>query len=243
MTRSRTFTKCLVAATLLAAPLLSSCSGDDAEPEMFSADRTSFYGAWQIAEPSDVILTINGETPPLLPEAAAAYARTQAAKAAGDLSWDGVQQCKFHGAVRILFETMPFEFVQDPAIIYLMSQWNREYRMIHMDVEHYDPAGPQLMGQSVGHWEGDTLVVDTIHFADGENFLDASGMPTSDQLHLVERFSVSADGQTMTNHITIEDPAVFSQAWETEVTFARQPEGTRIVEDACVDRLKLEQYQ
>jgi hypothetical protein len=94
---------------------------------------------------------------------------------------------------------------------------------------------------TVARWEGPTLIVDTNGFNDS-TFLDAGGMPHSDQLHVVERYELDRSGNQLTALITLEDPATFSAPWDTQVRF-RRLRGVRIPEDVCVERLGLKQYQ
>lgn len=209
--------------------------------KQWESDRPAFYGVWQIVADEPELKTTGGEEPPLLPEARARYEKTRALHDAGDTSWDPVYECNIHGVPRILFESMPFEILQTPKQVFIMYQWNREFRMIDMNVEHSELPFLNYMGQSVGHWEGDTLVVDSNQFND-VTYLDASGMPHSEELHVVERYSVADDGNTLTARILIEDPETFAAPWEATATF-RKLQGASIEEDTCVDRLDLPQYR
>ncbi|MFT3907113.1 MAG: hypothetical protein QM718_12460 [Steroidobacteraceae bacterium] len=203
--------------------------------------HAGFVATWRIEKPVLELKTLNGKEPPLLPQARADYEKTRAARRAGDNRWDPVYQCNMHGVPRIQYENMPFQILQTPKQVLFMFQWNREFRMIDMGVEHTPPVGPTYMGQSVGHWDGDTLVVDTNGFDVG-TFLDASGLPHGMSLHVVERYRVIDGGRTLLGHYTIEDPETFSSSWETEARFKRL-RGVDITEDVCVERLNLPQYQ
>lgn len=205
--------------------------------------RRGFNAVWQISEPVVELRTLEHEEPPLLPEASAIYDRNRQSRLAGDLSYDSTIQCLPHGVPRLIFEEMPFEFmVQDqPDYVGIFYQWNRLVRIIEMNKEHYEPLGPTFLGQSVGRWEGNTLVIDTNGFKDS-TLLDSAGMPHSDQLHVVERYSLSADGDQLEVEIAIDDPIVFSSPWRTRALFDKQV-GTRIQEDVCVERVGLEQYE
>lgn len=206
-------------------------------------DRQSFNAVWQIGEPVFELKTPDLEEPPLRPEARALYDRNRQSRLAGDLSYDSTTQCLPHGVPRLLFEEMPFEFMvqQEPDYVGILYQWNRLVRIIEMDREHYEPLGPTFLGQSVGRWEGNTLVIDTNGFNDS-TLLDAAGMPHSDQLHVIERYSLSADGDQLQVELVIDDPIVFLSPWTTRALFDKQ-EGKRIQEDVCVERLGLEQYR
>lgn len=209
--------------------------------KQWETDRPAFYGVWQIASDQAELKTTDGEEPPLLPEARTRYDMTRAQRAAGEFGWDPVYECNIHGVPRILYESMPFEILQTPKQVFIMYQWNREFRMIDMNIEHSELPFLNYMGQSVGYWDGDTLVIDTNQFND-MTYLDAAGMPHSEALHVVERYRVAADGNTMTARILIEDPETFAAPWEATATFRKLP-GASIVEDTCVDRLDLPQYR
>lgn len=210
---------------------------------MAASTREAFNGVWQITSKVTALKTIDGKEPPLLPEAKAVYEQHRKARKAGDLSYDITTQCQPHGVPRLLFEAMPFEIMvqKQPKYVGLFYQWNRLARIVEMDKAHYEPLGPTYLGQPVGKWEGDTLVVDTNGFGD-TTMLDTEGMPHSDQLRVIERYSLSNSGNQLNVQLTIEDPKTFSSSWQTRATFKRVKNG-RIQEDVCVERLGLEQYK
>jgi hypothetical protein len=91
------------------------------------------------------------------------------------------------------------------------------FRQVFMNQKHPADPEPTWYGHSVGKWEGDELVVDTIGF-NGKTWLDLAGHPTSDKLHVIERYSRPNLG-TLVNRITIEDPVMYSKPLEiTQVT-------------------------
>lgn len=91
------------------------------------------------------------------------------------------------------------------------------------------------MGLSKGKWEGDTLVVETGRLSH-LTLIDSAGMPHSDDFKLTERIRLRSP-DVLENRIRIEDPGVFTQPWETMVTYKRQRDAT-IEEDVCLDRIK-----
>lgn len=193
-------------------------------------------GTWQPVNPAQSLKTLQGQTPPLLPAALAIYQQHLAAAAAGDKSWDGTQRCLAPGLPRLLYlQPSGFEFLQRPEQIVITYVWNHMVRTIDMNVSQHDVSGPTYEGQSIGRWEGRTLVVDSIGFND-TTVLDSAGLPHSDALHVVERYTSSADGRRMTVRIRIEDPKTFSAPWETALEFKHDAEAT-IDEDVCLDRL------
>lgn len=190
-------------------------------------------GVWKITSDQAALTTIDGKTPPLLPAALKSYETTKAQRAAGDLSWDGTSsKCKPPSEPRIMLEQMPFEIMQQSDKLFFSYQWNRLDRFIYLD-KPLNVIAPTYFGTSVAKWDGDTLVVDAEGFND-KSFLDRDGMPRTTQLKLTERFSLSADGKTLHERITVDDPGTFSKPWDTELTFARQ--SAHIVEDVCEER-------
>lgn len=98
--------------------------------------------------------------------------------------------------------------------------------------------GPTYLGQSVGRWQGRTLIVDSIGFMD-TTLLDASGLPHSDALHLTEKYTPSRNGEQMTLRITIDNPKTYAQAWETQLELKRNRHN-KIREDNCLERKHIE---
>jgi len=196
-----------------------------------------FNGVWQVAKPTPRLTTIAGKTPPLLPGAAAAYAKTSAQFAAGDRSFDpSSTMCKPPGEPRTQNEGMPFDITQGPARIIVGYQWNRLVRFISVGKD-VSPLGPTYFGTSNAHWNGSTLVVDVTGF-NNEFFLDQAGMPHSDQLHLTEWYSLADGGSILREKIRFDDPETFSAPWDTVLTYKKLP-GARIAEDICEVRIGL----
>jgi hypothetical protein len=114
-------------------------------------------------------------------------------------------------------------------------------RRIYMDGRaHPQDPDPTLYGHSVGHWEGDTLVVDVTDF-NGETWLDRIGNFNSDELHLVERWSY-VDRNTIRYRATFNDPKVYTKPWSLEVLLYRRLEpNAQIIENYC-STLDYDQY-
>jgi hypothetical protein len=94
-------------------------------------------------------------------------------------------------------------------------------RIVHMNVRHPADLKPSVNGHSVGHWEGDTLVVDTIGF-DGSSEADRFGTPSSEQMHVVERMNLVHGDQILEISFWVDDPVVYTQPWSgSPVTYWR----------------------
>lgn len=104
----------------------------------------------------------------------------------------------------------PMEIHQDANLIVFRMEYYDQVRLIHLDGREHPPADVphSKNGHSVGHWEGDELVVDTTHIAAG-SFMN-NGFNHSDNIRLTERFKLSADGQTLFLTQVTEDPEVFA---------------------------------
>ena len=122
-------------------------------------------------------------------------------------------RCLPYGPNRGMASTNPYMTVQTPEVIAILTE-HVDYRIIYMDGRDHPEDimdYPEWMGHSIGRWEGDTLVVDTIGIKP-ETWLDTRGLMHSEQLHLVERFDKTGpDSYTWT--VTVEDPVFFAQPW------------------------------
>ena len=116
-----------------------------------------------------------------------------------------------------------YQIVQTKDAFVVHVEMNHDARIIHLDGRRHLPPEIRLwLGDSVGHWEGATLVVDTTNFNDGGGFYgDAGGNFGWDRnLHLIERFSL-LDAETLLYRFEIDDPTAFTQRWKGELTMAR----------------------
>lgn len=128
--------------------------------------------------------------------------------------------CKPPGGVRHLQSNLGLQLVEDrerQRIFVLMGSGNQNYRIIYLDGRDQlgqvggDDDNPLYYGRSVGHWEGDTLVVDTVGFNEDFWFTNG-GLPHTSSLRLVERFS-RPDLDTLRYEVTIDDPGTYTQPW------------------------------
>jgi hypothetical protein len=120
--------------------------------------------------------------------------------------------------------------LQSPSKVTMIFSGNGEARHIHLNVPH--SANPKLSwyGESVGHYEGDTLVVDTIGLND-KTFLDNYRTPHTDKLHVTERWRMIEGGKKLEILITIDDPGTFNQPWQALRQYDRV--NRALTEDVC----------
>jgi hypothetical protein len=125
----------------------------------------------------------------------------------------------------------PFKLIQLPGVVVILFEEMTHFRQIFTDGRELpkDP-NPALMGYSVGHFEGDALVVDTAGFND-QSWLDDPGHPHTDALHVTERFRRKDFGH-MEIQITIDDPKAYTKPWTVTESFNLLPD-TEILENIC----------
>ena len=140
------------------------------------------------------------------------------------------------GPTRILLVPFPFEIIQIPGRVLLRFEWDHWTREIWTDGrEHPKDLEPTYMGHSIGKWDGDTLVVDTIGVND-KSLLDSEGHPHTDALHVVERIR-RVDHDTLQFDFTFDDPKAYTKPWTGQKVFRLKP-GWEIAEHIiCEDHL------
>jgi hypothetical protein len=108
--------------------------------------------------------------------------------------------------------TQPMYFVQGPKeVVMILTSFN-DVRHVHLTDKHSQNVKPSWYGESIGHYEGDTLVVDTIGI-DERTWVDGFGTPHTKQLHVVERFHRIENGAVLEASVHIEDPGAFTTPW------------------------------
>jgi hypothetical protein len=146
---------------------------------------------------------------------------------------DYISNCVPYGFPRIVGGSPgPVEFIVTPKEVWIIDQYFQQIRRIYMDVPH-KPANerwPTFYGDSVGRWDGDTLVVDTVGSKAG--YYDRTGAPYSDQTHSVERIR-KLDDNTIEDQITIEDPVMLTKPWVVTRQYKKQPASMRMQEFYC----------
>ncbi len=163
--------------------------------------------------------------PALKPAYQAIYGRLQAEAAQGAAS------CPWVGLPGIMGYPYPFEILVTPGRITMIFEADSQVRRIWMNRRRHlapDDLDPSYYGDSIGHWDGDTLVVDTVGF---NTQTTVSGAPHSEQMHIVERIR-RRDAKTLEDRITIADPEAFTGPVTQTFVYGRRP-GWRIREYSC----------
>jgi hypothetical protein len=159
------------------------------------------------------------------------HARNLKAIADGNSEIDTALKCLPTGFPRMLFGPLPFYFLQTPKAVGVVAETDPLPRLIYIDAEHRRDYWPTYMGDSVAHWENDTLVIDTVKLVD-TTFADIRGLPHSDALHVVERIRLINDRRTMENVVLIDDPKVFVKPWTITYLYDRRDD-LKPVENVC----------
>ncbi len=190
--------------------------------ELYGFDRTKLR---YTSKRTSLVVGPEGVVPPMLPQARARNA-ARAAELKGH-EFDSHEQrslserCILLNQVRIPMtpganEGNLLQIVQGPGYVSLLHETDHSTRVIPTDGRPHVPQNiRQWQGDSVGHWEGDTLVVDTTNFTN-----QAPYRGSSDKLHLVERFMRAADDM-MTYQFTVEDPTTWAKPWTAEIAWTK----------------------
>lgn len=178
--------------------------GSSAAPADFTGTWGIDLSTWQFPPPEG-----------LKPEYREMLERAQAADEAGRVFNNDVGLCWPPGVPMMMNRVWPINIIQLPTSIVIISNFMNQVRWIYMDGrEHTDPnlVVPSWNGESIGSWDGDTLVVETRHFA-GEHHWIRDGIPATENLRIVERFSLSEDGEQLEIEYTMTDPEVWEGEW------------------------------
>jgi hypothetical protein len=206
-------------------------------PAQTPFDSHDLTGTWTR---SNRVLTMSNETPPMT---AWGKAKFDAAKpvygpraVAGGLGNDPMMTCDPVGMPRYLFlevSIYPMEFIRTSKRVLQHFEWGNVYRQIWVDGRELpkDPE-PAWMGYSVGRWEGDTFVVNSVGF-DERTWLDHFGNPVSDQARLEERYR-RVDRDTLELTITLTDPKAYTKTWVSEKKIFKLDPKHEIQELFCV---------
>jgi len=172
---------------------------------------------------------VEGEDIPYLPDALA----RKKENAENWLTSDPEIKCYLPGVPRANYMPYPFQIFQTRDTVLIAYEFANALRTIYMNGKPESPSDT-WMGWSVGHWEGDTLVVDVSSFND-QTWFDRAGNFHSDALHVVERYTPMGP-DAIDYEVLIEDPKVFSRPWKMRMPLYRHLENNaRLTEYNCVE--------
>ena len=140
-------------------------------------------------------------------------------------------KCLPVGMPRQIFAPYPAQFLMTPCLVTILYEYEHFFRVIPTDGrEHPKDLMETWMGNSVGKWEGDTLVVDTVGML-GDTWIDTTGHGHSDAIHVIERYTMR-DAQTISREVTIDDPKIFTKPFTVTHDMTLHP-GWELLEFIC----------
>jgi len=171
--------------------------------------------------------------PILKPWVIAQMKKTNDAVLAGKVPFIARERCWPPGVpgLDIYNRGQPVHFIQTANEVVIINELYASTRHVYLNVRHSADPKPSWYGESIGHYEGDELVVDTIGLSD-RTFVDNYRTPHTTQLHVIERFSMINGGKTLQVLVHVEDPGAFNMPWNAKQTWVRVNRGP-LIEDIC----------
>jgi len=120
----------------------------------------------------------------------------------------------------LLYPVQPVYFIQTPKVVLMIWQADHQVRHVYLTDKHSLEVKPSSYGESIGHYEGATLVVDTIG-VDTRTYVDSFQTPHTEKLHVVERFHMIDGGKTLEVNVHVEDPGAFTMPWNAIQRYRR----------------------
>jgi len=170
---------------------------------------------------------VEGGTIPYQPWAAEKKQQNYASRKTAD----PLEKCFMPGVPRIMYMEFPYHIFQTRDHVAITFEWSSVYRLIYTNGKPGTKGLDFWMGDSRGHWEGDTLVVEVTEHND-KTWFDKAGNFHSAAMHLVERFTM-LDADTIRYEVTVDDPKVFTRPWKISMPLYRQKNMDRILEYQC----------
>ena len=170
-------------------------------------------------------------SPILQPWAAELVLRRAEADRAGTPELNSQSVCRPYGLPFILQLNDTVQFLHTSEFFVILYAREMRPRIIHMNAAHPEDLEWSTYGHSIGHWEGETLVVDTIGMTD-ETWVDGLGTPHTDRLRVVERYRKTGEEEIRVD-IAVEDPGAFTTPWSAYVNYS--PSGADYYEQVCAE--------
>ncbi len=186
-------------------------------------DPRNLEGVWWLQGYEYLLGPEAGVPPPLKPEFMSLLERRIRAKNRGTPEADTATRCLPHGMPRLMESPYPIEIVQTPGRITFLHEVAHEVRRIWLNRSHPQGPRPTFLGDSVGRWDGDTLVVDTVGLND-RTFIDDEGSSHSTKLHLVERYRKIDGGSKLELLMTVEDPVTLEHEYSYRRIYHWRPD-------------------
>ena len=227
--------------SMIALPMLAQTGSAPASKDIprLANGKPDFSGVWDHPRVADI--TKDGNT-------CGSYTKGCEQRGSGELSFtaEGLAQwkdenrfdysghCLPWGYTRAWQVEYPVELVQTPDRLAVLFESNNIFHVVFTDGrEHPKDLEPNWMGNSIGWYEGDTLVIDSIGF-NGKTWLDTNEHPSSDALHVVERIQY-IDPQHLSYEVTMTDPKIYTKPIKNTRVFSRMKKGQEIMEYWCME--------
>jgi hypothetical protein len=240
----------LVAALTFSAALLSQSNGQPpaqpaAQKAQTSVANTDISGVWNAMRGNYDTASFSKGDPPMTPWGQAQFNAAKPSQGPRGVklpeTTDRVYKCFPPGMPYIYLQLFPMQIVQTPKEVIELFEYDHMVRHIFIDGrKHPDDLTPSYNGHSIGHWEGDTLVVDTIGL-NGKMWLDRVGHPDSEQMHIIERIH-RVDDKTLQVDFTFDDPKSYVKPWTALMRFRLRADWD-IIEDICEDNFAFESFE
>jgi hypothetical protein len=188
-----------------------------------SADPRDLEGVWWLNGYEYLLGPEPGVPPPLKPQYMKKLEERIRLKNKGTPEADASTKCFPHGMPRVMESPYPIEILQTPDEIIILHEVAHNLRRIHMNQEHPKNLKPTWLGHSVGHWEGDTLVIDTVGL-NAKTFIDDEGGTESLKMHTVERIRKMPDGRSFELTMTVDDPETLKHPYSYKRYYTWRPE-------------------
>ena len=240
----------LVAALMFSAALLA--QGNGQAPSSSSKQKPpstvatpDLSGVWLASSGVYEFASFSKDDPPMTPWGQAQFNAAKPSQGPHGVKLsetnDKVYKCFPPGVPYIYIQIFPMQIIQTPKEVIELFEYDHTVRYIFTDGrKHPADLTPSYNGHSIGHWEGDALVVDTIGL-NGKNWLDRLGHPESTEMHIVERIR-RVDDKTLQVDFTFNDPKSYLKPWSAQVRFQLHPDWD-ILEHVCEDNLFFEGFE
>lgn len=235
----------LTSTTSMVSILGAAQSGASKPVPRLSSGKPDFTGTWDHPRVGDVSKDVKGrcvgETPGCSSTSSGELSFTAAGKAENDRKdkWDYGAHCMPWGYVRSYQTPFPHAYVHHPDRLVVMWEQDNAYHAVPTDGRQLPKdLEPTWRGTSVGHWEGDTLVIETAGF-NGRTWIDTAEHPHSDQLRVVERMSMP-DGDHINYEVTMEDSKFYTKPIKNTRVFVRMKPGQELFEYSCAENNRCE---
>jgi hypothetical protein len=240
----------LVAALTFSAALLGQTSAQTpARPAAANAQtvsvNTDISGVWNAMRGNYDTASFSKGDPPMTPWGQEQFNAAKPSQGPRGVklteTTDRVYKCSPPGMPYIYLQLFPMQIVQTPKEVIELFEYDHMVRHIFIDGrKHPDDVTPSYNGHSIGHWEGDTLIVDTIGL-NGKMWLDRVGHPDSEHMHIIERIH-RVDDKTLQVDFTFDDPKSYVKPWTALMRFRLRPDWD-IIEDVCEDNFAFESFE